>query len=224
MTRGNAMTQFTELHNFYIIYIFKGRYVNSENFEIMSPPQKYFDYICGVFQNEMDKVLSDRIEANRKEYERLIKDDNYTDVRFNQKNGALAAIHKEHRFDHALGIFGIPRGDYERISLDVLYEYGNAIVLGAERSDYKIRVPEGLLNGKKFDIKGVEGIGKNNIINNFKDTNKKRAETIVLYYHDMIMFSEKQLQEDYQSYLRNSKSKRIQQVYYIIDRKLYALK
>ena len=55
----------------------------------LCPPLKnIFDYICGVFQNEMDKVLSDRIEANRKEYERLIKDDNYTDVRFNQKNGA----------------------------------------------------------------------------------------------------------------------------------------
>jgi len=98
----------------------------------------------------MNKALIDRIEANRAEYERLLKDECYTDVRFNPKNGALAAIHREHRFDTAFGIFGIPRGDYERISLDVLYEYGNAIVLGAERADYKIKVPEGLLNGKNF--------------------------------------------------------------------------
>ena len=47
----------------------------------------------------MDKVLADRIEANSKEYVRLLEDDNYTDVRFNPKNGALSAIHKEHRFD-----------------------------------------------------------------------------------------------------------------------------
>jgi len=136
----------------------------------------------------------------------------------------LAAIHREHRFDTAFGIFGIPRGDYERISLDVLYEYGNSVVLGAERADYKIKVPEGLLNGKKFDVKAIEGIGKNNIINNFKDTNKKRAEIIVLYYHENVLFSEKQLRDAYQSYLRNSKSKRIQQVYYIVDRKSYTLK
>ena len=57
-----------------------------------------------------------------------------------------------------------------------------------------------------------------------EDTNKKRAEVIVLYYHDIVLFSEKQLRDAYQSYLRNSKSKRIQQVYYIVDRKLYTLK
>jgi len=172
----------------------------------------------------MDKSLADRIEANRKAYERLLKDDNYTNVRFNPKNGALSAIHKEHRFDTAKGIFGIERGDYERISMCVLYDEGNSIILGAEKSDYKIKVPEGLLNGKKFEIKGVEGLGKNNIINNLKDANKKYVESIVLYYHDKNMFFEKLLRDDYQSYLRNSKSKRIKNVYYIVDNKLYTLK
>jgi len=41
--------------------------------------------------------------ANRFENERLLKDDNYTDVRFNPKNGALAAIHREHNFDPKRG-------------------------------------------------------------------------------------------------------------------------
>ena len=38
----------------------------------------------------MDKALIDRIEANKAEYERLLKDECYIDVRFNPKNGALS--------------------------------------------------------------------------------------------------------------------------------------
>ena len=59
----------------------------------------------------MDKALLKRIEANKKEYHRLLKDDNYIDVRFNEKTGALSAVHKEHNFDATIGKFGIQRGD-----------------------------------------------------------------------------------------------------------------
>ena len=55
----------------------------------------------------MDTSLSQRIEANGKEYERLLKDENYTNVRFNLKNGALAAIHKDHNFDYKKGVYEI---------------------------------------------------------------------------------------------------------------------
>ena len=179
---------------------------------------------AGISVNEMDKALTSRIEANRKEYERLLKDNNYTDVRFNPKNGGLSAVHKEHNFDPTIGKFGIPRGDYERISLDVLYEYGNSVILESEKLGYEIKTPEGFLNGKLFDIKGIEGIGENNIINNLKSANKKGVESIVFYYHDKNLFSEKQIRESYQFYLRNSNRKRIQYVYYIVDGKLHALK
>ena len=43
----------------------------------------------------MNEVLADNIKANKKEYERLLRDDNYTDVRFNPKNGALSALQEE---------------------------------------------------------------------------------------------------------------------------------
>ena len=171
----------------------------------------------------MDTTFPERIEANRKEYERLLKDDNYTDVRFNPENGALAATHKDHNFDNAIGVFGIKRGEYERISLDVLYKNGNRVVLGSEKTGYKKKVADGILNEKKFDIKGVEGTGENNIINDIKDVNKKGVESIVLYYHKRNLFDEKRLKEGYNSYLRNSKSKRIQNVYYIVDRNLFKL-
>ena len=56
-----------------------------------------------------------------------------------------------------------------------------------------------------------------------KDVNKKGVESIVLYYHERNLFDEKRLKEGYNSYLRNSKSKRIQNVYYIVDRNLFKL-
>ena len=225
MTSGNVVMQFTELHNFYIIYIFKGRYVNSENFEIMSPPQKYFDYICGVFQNEMDMTKeAEYIRKARDEYD-AYSGTEWTKVGFDEHSGGYWIYHKEHRFDPTLGIFGIPRGDYERISSEALMNYGMRIVLGSEEQDGKDweKKPDGLLNEKIFEIKGVEGTGKENILKDIKDASKKGAEIVVFYYHKKSLFNDNLIRENYHSYLRNSKSKRVQQIYYIIDKKLYTL-
>jgi hypothetical protein len=171
----------------------------------------------------VNEALIKQIEINKKVYERLFKDNNYTEVRFNPKTGALSAIHKEHNFDPTIGIFGIPRGDYERISLDVLYEYGRSVILDSEKMSRGIKIPEGTLDGKLFDIKGIEGAGKNNIINQFKDVSKKKAEILVFYYHDKNLFSKEQINNGYKFYRRNSKSQRITTVYYIVEGKLYLL-
>ena len=98
------------------------------------------------------------------------------------------------------------------------------VELSSEAPIYKSKVPDGLLNGKLFDIKGVEGVGKENVLKDIKGASKKGAEIVVLYYHKENLFDEKQIRENYNAYLRNSKSKRVQQVYYIVDRKLYMLK
>ena len=171
----------------------------------------------------MDKSLADRIEANRKEYERLLKDDNYTNVRFNPRNGALAAIHKEHNFDPTIGKFGIPRGDYERVSLDVLFEYGNSVIFGSEKLGRNVRANEGFLNGKPFDVKGIEGTGKRNIIDKISDASNKGAETIVLYFHEESVFDRQRIVNAYNGYLKLSKTSRIRTVYYIVADKLFKL-
>jgi hypothetical protein len=168
-------------------------------------------------------VKQQRIEANRVEYERLIKDDNYVGVKFNPNNGALVAIHKEHRFDKTIGKFGIPRGDYERISTDVLYDYGRSVILEAEKQTEGLKSPEGLLDGKKFDIKAIESVGDNNIMNKIRDAKLKKVESIVFYYHDKNMFDKQRLYDCYNEYLRNSKTKRISAVYYIVNKHLYKL-
>ena len=171
----------------------------------------------------MDKALKDRVETNRAEYERLLKDDNYTNVRFNPRNGALSAIHKDHNFDPTIGKFGIPRGEYEHISLDVLYEYGNSVILGSEKLGRNVRAIEGVLNGKPFDVKGIEGTGKRNIIDKISDASNKGAETIVLYFHEESVFDRQRIVNAYNGYLKLSKSNRIQTVYYIVNCKLFKL-
>jgi hypothetical protein len=174
-------------------------------------------------KNLMEKAEIRRIEANRAEYERLKKDGNYMNVKFNEHTGGLLAIHKEHHFDPTVGKFGIPRGDYERISAETLYRYGRSAILGSEKMPDGVKPPEGLLDGRRFEIKGVESIGKNNIINDLKLASKKKVESIIFYYRDKNIFSEQLLIDGYNFYIRNSKSKRIQKVYYIIKDKLYAL-
>ena len=165
----------------------------------------------------------EHIKEARAKYNSYSTDD-WIKAGFDEQSGGYFIYHKKHRFDPTIGIFNIERGKYEKISSEILMKYGMKVELGSEMPKYKNRVADGLLNGKPFDIKGVEGTGKENILKDIKDASKKRAETIVLYYHSENMFDEKQIRENYKTYLRNSKSKRIRQIYYIVDNKLHALK
>jgi hypothetical protein len=171
----------------------------------------------------MDKFVLQKIKYRVAEYIRLKSDGRYTEVELNARTGGLLAIHREHNFDPTIGEFGIPRGDYERIAANVLYGYGKSVVLESEHLGKDVKSAEGLLDGKKFDIKGVEGTGKNNLQKDFKSAGKKKVETIVFYFHENEIFDLQRIKEDYAHYLRNSKSKTINTVYYITCGKLYAL-
>ena len=59
--------------------------------------------------NRAEKAEAARIEANRREYERLKADPSYTDVEFNPKNGGLKASHVGHNFDKNGGKYGTSR-------------------------------------------------------------------------------------------------------------------
>ena len=105
----------------------------------------------------MDEGLLKKIETNRREYERLIKDGNYTYLRFNPKNGSLSAIHREHNFDPN-------RGEYENHVQDVGYMHGHAVILDSEPGKtYKIKYTDGTWDGKQFEIAGKETATPKNI-------------------------------------------------------------
>ena len=144
-------------------------------------------------------------------------------MQFNEKTGGLLAVHKEHHFDKTIGKFGIPRGDYERNSIKVLYNYDKSIILGSEKMSIGEKTPEGLLDGKLFDIKGIEGTGKRNIISKISDASSQGVETVVLYYHDASMFNLQKINNAYYGYLNLAKTKRAQNIYYIVDDKLYRI-
>jgi hypothetical protein len=163
-----------------------------------------------------------RFAARRLEYERLKADPTYTNVKFDEETGGLLAIHKDHNFDPTIGRFGIPRGDYERIAAEVLYNEGKNVILKSEKLARGLSAPEGTLDGLVFDIKGIEGEGKK-IVRKIAVASKQGAEVVVLYYHRNSNFSVQEITDAYDAYLRNSKSKKIQELYYIVDKKLYRL-
>jgi len=171
----------------------------------------------------MNSALATKIEANRKEFERLLRDSDYIDVRFNPENGALAAVHKEHYFDKTIGRFEIPRGDYERISLEVLYKNGHKIIMMPENKETGIKSPEGFLDENKFDIKGVEGLGNRNIVDKISDAGRQGAKTIVLYFHNDELFDLNKILNAYKGYKKLTPSMTVQNVYYIVNGNLYSI-
>ena len=142
----------------------------------------------------VDKAIDrQRIIANRKEYERLKKDPDYFDVAFDPKTGGLKATHKEHNFDPTIGRFGIPRGNYEKITRDALFKKGYNVTLRKETNEIGIKQPDGYVNGKLMDIKGIEG----NLLYSLKRANKQNVETAILYFHEQNMFNLDDVKQKY---------------------------
>ncbi|GHT80185.1 hypothetical protein FACS189467_1690 [Bacteroidia bacterium] len=86
---------------------------------------------------------------------------------------------------------------------------------------YGIKSAEGLLDDTSFEIKGIEGIGGRNIIDKISEASRKGAKTVVLYYHDAGMFEEQRIVNAYNGYLKLSKNRNIQKIYYIINEQLH---
>lgn len=89
-----------------------------------------------------------RVIANAEQYNRLKDNPDYMEVRFDNYNGGVSAIHREHNFDKVGGVF-------EREIMNAGYNEGMSVVLGKEGSNVLgERFTEGLWNGKQFEIAG----------------------------------------------------------------------
>jgi hypothetical protein len=161
------------------------------------------------------------IDINKKEFEKFKNDKNYIDVEFNETNGALKATHKDHNFDPTKSPINekITRGDYEKISRDILFENGHSIILRAENTQEK--TSDGKLDYKNVEIKGVESTSKRNIRDKFFEASKQGAVSIILYF--VSDFLPDELYRQYGDYIRVSKSNKIKDVYYIVKGKLYKI-
>ena len=137
------------------------------------------------------KGLDERKDTNRKEYERLKRDPDYINVKYDKKSGGVMATHKEHNFDPTIGRFGIPRGDYEKITQKALFKKGYAVRLREEEGEEGVKQPDGYVNDRLMDIKGIEG----NPLYALNRANIQRVHTAVLYFHEAVDFDLKAVQE-----------------------------
>jgi hypothetical protein len=171
--------------------------------------------------------LSDRAGYIREARERFdAYDENvWIKVYFDEHTGGYFVYHKEHKFDPKIGIFDIPRGDYEKIASGVLSKYGMRIVLDAEPSESIEKKADGFLNDRIFDIKSRENTFANSdkVKHKTSEASKQKAEIVVFYFHDKSMYNREMIIDGYGKYLRNSVSKRVQQIYCIVDGRLYRI-
>ena len=120
-----------------------------------------------------------------REYNCLKNDPNYTKVEYNALTGGLRAVHKDHNFDNDFGKFKIPRGQYEILASQALFEKGYSVILQSEKKPDGIKCPDGYLNGVLMDIKGIEG----NPLYSLMRANKQEVKTAILYFHESEMYS-----------------------------------
>lgn len=173
----------------------------------------------------------DRIEVNRKSYNRLKDDADYRDVKFNSVTGGLYACHRYHHFDRTESFVfkGISRSLYEIATYEVLYQYGRSVILNAETGCNRgVGTPDGWLDGLIFEVKGVElplgsVITCQYVKKRIMKASQKGASVFIMYFHDSRMFSIDELRDGYAAYLRNSSSKRVETLYYILEGRLYEL-
>lgn len=123
------------------------------------------------------QLLRQYKDKNKTTYEALLKDKDYTDVKYHEQSGGVKATHKQHNFDKN-------KGFYEKDIQDAGYKHGHSVVLEAEPQNvYQQKSCEGLWDGKKFEVAGVENGTANNVRNSLKHcASKPECEIAVLYF------------------------------------------
>lgn len=132
-----------------------------------------------VKANVTANAIAAAIEANRREYERLKENPDYTDVAFNASSGGLKATHRGHNFDDK-------KGWYEQHVQATGYLHGHSVILEKEiHTIENKRNVEGLFDGQDFEIAGSETGTANNIRNALKHcASKPGCRVAVVFFPD----------------------------------------
>ena len=159
-----------------------------------------------------------RIEENRKLYDRLSKDKRYKDVEFNPTTGALKATHVGHNEGSDEGF------RLEKKLVNQLYSCGHSIILADEqkkgRNGNVLTSLDMILDGVRMDIKSITKNkahygsairAKNNQLIKFNartDTHEY-ADTLCMYFDDPTMFASDKIRNGYE-YMKSKTSRDIQ--------------
>ena len=165
--------------------------------------------------------MNDFIHKREQEYNDFLSDKSYTDVLFNIATGALQATHLEHNFDRV-------KGYYEKHVQKIIYDNGNKIILESERKAPGIKTPDGTLNDIVFDIKSVEGTGKNNIKNKFNEAASQGCEHLVLFFPNADLYNQITIIQGYEKYRgvvkKEKKKDKLKYVWIIVNNEIIIYK
>ena len=142
-----------------------------------------------------------RREENYNEYLRLLQQDDYTQVTYDEKSGGMSAVHKLHKFGKQQGVGGLRRGDYERLAMAVLRKEGHRIVLGEEPNLPGVKSFDGFLDDVPMEIKAIEGNGVWAIFTKMRQADKQGAKCIVLYFPAKDSYSSVRIEEGIRLFL-----------------------
>jgi len=155
--------------------------------KIFPPKHPYFPKGCGDCQYKKLSYNADspncqaclalqadikRREENHKEYERLKKDPDYKEVKYDDTSGGMTAVHKDHNFDKK-------GGKYEKNIRTAGYKTGHAVIFESERG-FSSRHTEGTWDGRIMEIAGRETATENNVLKGLKHCASKRTTQIAI--------------------------------------------
>lgn len=150
-----------------------------------------------------------QLEENYKEYLRLMQDEDYSEVTFDEASGGVSAVHKNHRLDKQQGLYGERRGNYEIRTLEALRGEGHRIVLLKESEEVGVKQFDGLLDGIPCEIKAVEMMGRWTVRTKIANAIRQGAVYVVLFFADAALFSEQRIREGWKECLLYSKPNEI---------------
>ena len=147
-------------------------------------------------------------EENYSDYLRLLQDNDYLDVTYDDASGGVSAVHKYHKFDKQVGPYGLRRGEYERRAVEVLRKNGYRVILESELSRMETKLCDGYLNDIPMEIKAVEGDGTWAVCTKLHNASKQHAQCAVLFFPDSECYSEFRVKDGLRLYLSSPESKK----------------
>lgn len=159
------------------------------------------------YEGKTKKSEQERIEQNRKLYDKLSRDKRYKDVEFNPKTGGLRATHLGHNTGSDKGF------KLEHKLVDRLFECGHSVILCDEQKKDRngdVRTSlDMILDGVRMDIKSITK-NKNFYGSAIREKNKQlvkynartdvheMADTLCIYFDDPTMFAPKKITKGYE--------------------------
>lgn len=194
-------------------------------------------YNCQVINKAL---LADKLKIAKREYQELKRNADYKDVQFDKKTGGLMATHVGHVTHEAVKeekFFGLTSTQLEKECQKQIFKMGHKAILCDEskmdEAKNRLSALDLSIDNIIMDIRSITGnrkhfggslTGKNKQLaryNNRTDI-EEPADSLCLYFHDPLMFSEEKIKKSlnyYRHYRKNDGellTKNIRHLYVVV--------